>query len=280
MDWERFAFRDDLPRRSLFGNIHVAEAYRARWRAVREIKDDFMRVEKLGRWLERHRTCEPASDFLIRQMAWTCIRHFRKDVLSSIRTSVRPECREGAVEGKFTLCRANLDRILIADGETGQARYRLASGNKMAHKDLDGFIDFLWDFDDKVERKHWRRKGYRMLYERCVKLITASLDANWAASFMRFVKDLFPIANWILPYPNSTVFWQHTKQGERMWLSVFHADVHDRIRHGSPVEWEELLQAQKEACWEIGRGLMMMMISYKLSGRRLAAISGLSIYCH
>jgi hypothetical protein len=49
LDWEQDVFREELAGRSLFGNVHIAETSTARWRAVREAKDDFTKAETLGK---------------------------------------------------------------------------------------------------------------------------------------------------------------------------------------------------------------------------------------
>ena len=143
MDWEQFTFREGLPGRSLFGNVHIAETFTARWRAIREAKDDFVKVEMLGKWLKSYGTVGSIQKLILWHMRWVCIRHFRKDVLSSIRSSVKVEFRNNAAQGKFTLCKDNLDIIL-----EGTQPYQLVSGNKMAYKRLSDFIGFLWDFGD------------------------------------------------------------------------------------------------------------------------------------
>lgn len=123
-------------------------------------------METLGKWLKTYGAAPLVQFYLLFHMRWMCVRHFRKDALSSIKSSIRPEFRSDAAQGRITLCRENLDMIL----DDGQ-RYRLASGNKMAFKHLDDFVDFLWDFGDGQSRKHWEERGYRVLYQRCVHLI-------------------------------------------------------------------------------------------------------------
>ncbi|KAJ9633676.1 hypothetical protein H2199_009288 [Coniosporium tulheliwenetii] len=130
VDWERFTFLDELPGR-------------VRWRAVREARDDLVKVETLGRWLQRYRSSADVRETVFLLMVWTCLRHFRKDVFSSIRASIRPEYRARAIEGDFTLCQANLEKMLMPEDGSDMPQYRLASGNKMAYKELDDFIDFL-----------------------------------------------------------------------------------------------------------------------------------------
>ncbi|KAH7335085.1 hypothetical protein BKA66DRAFT_448656 [Pyrenochaeta sp. MPI-SDFR-AT-0127] len=123
----------------------------------------------------------------------------------------------------------------------------------MAYKDLDDFIDLLWDFDDGRSRKHWEDRGYRVLYKRSVKIVETWCGQGEAGRFQERVKTIFPAVNWVVPYPNHTVFWQHTKQHQRMWLSVFHAQIQVEAAPGQPLEWTELLRAQSGQAWSIGR---------------------------
>ena len=255
IDWTQFTFLEELPGRSLFGNIHIAESFTARWRAIREAKDDFVKVEMLGKWLKSYGAAPAVRKYILWHMRWMCVRHFRKDVLLSIESSIKAEFRSNAAQGRYTLCKENLDMIL----EDGSQAYRLASGNKMAYKDLDDFIDFLWDFDDGRRRKHWEGRGYRVLYKRCAKLIATWCDEEEAQWFCSTVKTVFPTVNWVIPYPNHTVFWQHTKQHQRMWLSVYHSQVQAESRGGQEIEWAQVVQAQVGQCWVIGRNQQQVL---------------------
>jgi hypothetical protein len=252
IDWERFTFLEELPGRSLFGNIYIAETFTARWQAIREAKDDFMKVEMLGRWLKQYGCAATVRKYIIWQMRWICLRHFRKDTLSSIRNSIRAEFRGGAAQGKFTLCKANLDKILMAEGRPDTEPYRLASGNKMAYKDLKEFVDFLWDFKDGRERKHWQERGYRVLYERCARIVEMCCGEDEGEKFRGRVKEVFPVINWVVPYPNHTVFWQHTKQHQRMWVSIYNAQIHREVGVGEKIRWGDLVEMQEGERWIIG----------------------------
>lgn len=250
IDWGQFTFREELAGRSLFGNVYIAETFTARWRAIREAKDDFMKAELLGKWLKAYGTAPSVQRFILWHMRWMCVRHFRKDALSSIESSIKVQFRSDAARARFTLCKENLDAILDSTQP-----YRLASGNKMAYKDLEDFVDFLWDFDDGLDRKHWAERSYRVLYQRCVKIVEDWCGEEEAEEFMEDVKALFPAVNWIVPYPNHTVFWQHTKQHERMWLSLYHPQVYAATDPGEPLAWRELARAYSSGGdWSIRRG--------------------------
>ena len=107
-------FLEELGGRSLFGNIYIADVFKARWCAIREMKDDFVKVDILGRWLRQYKFFD-ITKLILQQMRWICVRHFYKDVLLSIKESIWVEYRTEAIKGRFTLYRVNLDRILALE---------------------------------------------------------------------------------------------------------------------------------------------------------------------
>ena len=146
INWNLFVFDDSLKGRSLFGNIHMVNAFKARWNTVKQAKDDFMIIEGLGRLLLKHRNNKTVRRFLLFQMVWVCIQHFRKSVFASIKDSIRPKYQKEAIEGRFILCKANLDKLLINRKGTLRADwslYCIVKGNKMMYKNVDHFIDFF-----------------------------------------------------------------------------------------------------------------------------------------
>ena len=173
----------------------MAEAYRKRWREVKEVTDDFLRMERVGGWLEKYGRCQEIRKVLLYFLIQICIRRYRKDVFASIKGEIRTECRTEAIQGKFMLCQYELERIRI-DQETGEElAVWIVRGNKMAYKSLGPFIDFLWDYNDGKERKHWEDKGYRTLYQRSVRIVGRLLNERYRKRFRRNLKQLFILNN-------------------------------------------------------------------------------------
>jgi hypothetical protein len=254
IDWTRFTFQRDLQGQSLFGNTHMTEAYQVRWRAVCESKDDFAKVEAFADWLRQYQNTEAVCTQLINELICLCMCHFRKDVLASIKKLIRPEYQQDAVEGKITLCKANLDRILLpvaGEEEEEISPYRLASGNGLVHKNLSCFTDFLWDFDDEQLRKHWANKSYRMLYRRASEAVAAALGANAADEFAEKLKRYFWNTNWVVPYPNRKMFWQRNRQGQLMWLSIWHPVVHEEVKSGQTLDYSSIAKYSCGGHWLI-----------------------------
>ena len=52
---EQYTFLEELGGRSLFSNIYIVDTFKARQRTIQEIKDDFIKVNILGRWLRQYK---------------------------------------------------------------------------------------------------------------------------------------------------------------------------------------------------------------------------------
>jgi hypothetical protein len=86
----------------------------------------------------------------------------------------------------------------------------LVTGNQMRYKGGPAeLVDYLFDFDDKKERKAWAKLAYRRLYESTFRLVEEVLDRQQAEDWASHYKSLVTLTNWILPYackaPYSTV---------------------------------------------------------------------------
>lgn len=55
-----------------------------------------MKLEMLGKWLKGYGTAPSVQRYVLWHMRWMCVRHFRKDVLSSIESSIKEEFRSDA----------------------------------------------------------------------------------------------------------------------------------------------------------------------------------------
>lgn len=113
IDWDQFVLKLPFTDHMLFGNVHMAEAYRKRWREMKEVTDDFLKIEQIGRWLETYGRCRRIRGFLLHYLVQICIEQFRKNVFRSIKSSIREEYRAAAIRGEFMLCRHDLAKILI-----------------------------------------------------------------------------------------------------------------------------------------------------------------------
>ena len=91
-----------------------------------------------------------------------------------------------------------------------------------------------------------------MLHKRCVQIIKSCCGTLKAEAFTEDIKVLFPLVNWIVPYPNYIVFWQHIKQYKRIWLSIYYRDLDSEVEAGEILSWKEIREMYKSS-WKIGR---------------------------
>jgi hypothetical protein len=95
----------------------------------------------------------------------------------------------------------------------------------MGFKDgLAELVDYLFDFDDRKERKAWAKLAYRRLYESTFNLVEEVLNRQWAEDWSSCYKSLVMVTNWVLPYACKATLFKRTKLGDgflsdRMWFS-------------------------------------------------------------
>ena len=122
----------------------------------------------------------------------------------------------------------------------------------MVYKNLKDFINFLQDFNNGLERKYQERKGYWVLYKRCVQIIKSCCGTLKAEAFTKDIKVLFPLVNQIVPYLNYIVFQQYIKQYKRMWLLIYYRDLHSEVEAREILSWKEIREMHKSS-WKIGQ---------------------------
>lgn len=197
IDWKRFVFNAEITHNTLFGNIRMAEAYHSRWKEVREMKDDFMLLERvIELWNEHYRT--PSNRVLLRlYMIMICTRHFRKEVWGLMKDEIKPSLLSKALKGEIMLSQRDVQCTLrkkllypTASKATYQDLY-FVTGNRMTWKELGPLVDFLWNYDDRLARTHWQNKGYRILYQRCSEAIRKTLGKDGRRAWQLDLKHVF-----------------------------------------------------------------------------------------
>jgi hypothetical protein len=251
-EWKNFLFQSNVTNLTLFGNVKMGEAYRARWREVKGLKDDFLLIEQVLSMWEEHRHLPQNLAQLVSFLNYVLVRHFRKDVFAALKKDIRPEYLERALQGDIELCADRLSQVLNPTCRTSRGRGRgqrqaipndlhFVHGNHLRFKDTADFVDFLWYFGDEETRTHWDNKGYRALYQRCCVAIKDISGAGASNTFRLHFRRFFLLTNWVLPYPSSEVFMQRTQDGDRRWISVYCPEVNDiSQRQNRKVSWKDL----------------------------------------
>lgn len=85
-----------------------------------------------------------------------------------------------------------------------------------------------------------------------MQIIKSCLGDNEVEWFISDIKGLFSLINWIVPYLNYTVFWQHTKQYKRMWLLIYCSELDSGVEARERLSWKEIRKMRKSSLWKIG----------------------------
>jgi hypothetical protein len=133
----------------MFNNPLMQTAYRAQYRQVRDVRIDFIRVDKAHQWMLAFSAVPACLDLLEEYLRELCMCMFRKDVFFHIRSALKPECAEAALAGATPLYYASVQNIMHQDSQS----LPLAEGNRLAVKDIDVLFAWLWLWkDDHFER--------------------------------------------------------------------------------------------------------------------------------
>ena len=226
VDWNTFTFKEDNGTALLFGNRVMMQAYKRNREEVIGVTDDFLMAERIDDLLKDIPANSPASNFLQQHLIWLCIRLFRKDVFSILKPHICKDHVSSAMSGTIPLCMTLIEDMLDPD----QPRPYIAGGGRTKYKDTWDLVNYFWDLDDGIERRHWVDKPYRLLYQRCKFMVRRVAGSKGEGRFVRQLKRFFVATNWMLPAPCSYGFWQKTKEtdgGHKMWIALTNAYLWD-----------------------------------------------------
>ncbi|KAL7940156.1 hypothetical protein V8C42DRAFT_356442 [Trichoderma barbatum] len=170
IDWNTLTFRQLYAAYMMFNNPSMQTAYRARYHQVRDVRINFIRVNKAYQWMLEFSAIPACLDLLEDYLRELCLCAFRKDV-----SALKPECIEAAM----------MNSIL----EEYQP-LQLAWGNRLAVKDINVLFAWLWKSkDDHFERKGWNEKTYRMLFQQSFHAIKTARGKAGARLMRHYAKS-------------------------------------------------------------------------------------------
>ena len=214
MDWKQLIFKEKYSRQIRFGNFSLALQYKARWESIRNIKTNYINIEACRGWMSRYKSNEARAE-VIKCMIHLCLQQFRLDVTAYLNPSDKELQRE-ILEDKVQLCVDDIARIL------GEEPY-LVKGNKTKAKSFYEVFEQLWGTGTIVgERKGWKNKPYRVLYQTAEKIVVAGLEdrnakAVWKSSFYEELHKY----HWVYPVPEAIAGCFVSKEkGKRKWWSL------------------------------------------------------------
>ncbi|KAE8371006.1 hypothetical protein BDV26DRAFT_299204 [Aspergillus bertholletiae] len=173
LDWGTMTFRYPFALYMMFDNPSLQAAYRARYAQVRDVRQDFLRIIQIHRWMEEFSAVLCCLELLEDLLQQLCLCIFRKDVFTHVQHLLRPEHVARALAGEVPLYWSSVEPILI---ESVQPPV-LLQGNRVAVKSIDTLYAWLWEWKDgQYDRHGWKDKPYRMVYRQGYEIIQQIRD--------------------------------------------------------------------------------------------------------
>jgi hypothetical protein len=224
VDWETMTFRQPFAQYMTFNNPSMQTAYHARYGQIRDVRIDFIRVDKTRQWMMEFSAVPTCLGLLEEYLEQLCLCAFRKDVFSFIQHLLHKDHVEAALAGQVPLCWASINRVLKGKHQPP----KLAMGNRLAIKSVQVIFSWLWEWKDRqFERRGWNDKPYRMLYQQSFGIIELIRGKHQARTWKKSLKRTFLQSHWLLPYPQNQSFMRKSKEsGEVVWWPSFHRGLY------------------------------------------------------
>jgi hypothetical protein len=220
VDWTTLTFKQPHAAYMMFNNPSMQAAYHARYRQIRDVRIDFIRVDKARQWMIEFSSVPDCLLLLEKYLRQLCLCAFRKDVFAYIKSVLHPDHMEAALAGEVPLCYDSVRDALAERHRPPQ----LAYGHRLAVKNIDVLFAWLWEWKDgQFERKGWNDKPYRMLFQQSFHAVKTARGKDGARKWRQELKKSFLRSHWMLPYPQSQGFMRKDKQTkEFVWWPSFH----------------------------------------------------------
>lgn len=215
----------------LVGNILVHEEYKRRWRAVKDLRDVFVRFNQAESWYDRY-DMQSKPHLQLRWLEYLHVlnlEQFDIDIWKAMLQAQKrsPELIPEVVQqhASMRFCHREMRKAFRVDGDL--CGPHLVTGNKKRFSEVMELFHFLFGWDDKEERTGWGSKPYRVILQKSCELVGRRLGDLRARKWMEDFFHLVRLTHWILPYPSDSSFIAATKTSQRqglkgrmMWFSL------------------------------------------------------------
>jgi hypothetical protein len=226
VDWEQLEFRRRIAHKIAFTSSMLRDTYRKNWERVRESKDDYVRIEGAGQWIERYWAVDQYREYITQFLLVMIMRSYRREVFRYYKYLFRPESYKQAREGLIMLCPASTREHFIDD-----TAIHLVDPRRIQVKNIQDLLELLWGFDNGINRSSWEDAPFRVLCRRACELIAASLGARKSAEFHELVGRYFVATHWLIPYPTPRKFTQKGKDKVPLWIGLSHWHLSLKYEH-------------------------------------------------
>lgn len=221
----------------LVGNALVHEEYKRRWRAVKDLRDVYIRFSQAESWYGRYNVRQ-SRHLLARWLEYLHalnLEQFDADVRKAM-LKCNERCFELTLDavtqlrqqGEVGFCYSSMKQMFQVDGASCPPHF--VTGNKMRFETVGDLLNFLFLWEDGEERTGWGSKPYRAILQKTFELIERLLGYRRAERWLDEFFHLVRLTHWVLPYPSNAAFITTTKtsrnqglKGRMMWLSAVYA---------------------------------------------------------
>jgi hypothetical protein len=234
INWATWRFAPPHGENILVGNVLMHEEYKRRWRAVKDLRDVYIRFNQAESWYERYSVQHSAalSDKWLEYLHALNLEQFDTDVWGAVLKCHKrsPELAPEAIQhrGDIRFCYHDMKRMFAVDAAIGPPHF--VTGNKMRFEKVAELLDFLFLWEDGQERPGWGHKPYRVILQKSFDLIERRLGYQRAAKWLDEFFHLVRLTHWVLPYPSNATLIMSTKtsrsqglKGRMMWFSAVYA---------------------------------------------------------
>ncbi|TGO31397.1 hypothetical protein BHYA_1028g00010 [Botrytis hyacinthi] len=243
----------------LVGNALVHKEYERRWRAVKDLRDVYIRFNQAASWYDRYNLS--CNDTLLNQwleyLFALNIEQFNTDIWKEMLKSHKhsPELSPLAfqLQENIRFCYKGMKGLFLVDGVAAPPHF--VTGNKMRFHKANDLLDFLFSWRDDQERRGWAHKPYRIILQKTFELIERYMGKWVAEDWLKRFLYLVQLTHWVLPYPTQLNLIGSTKTNNNaglkrrmMWFSSVYANdekvklplrehpqtLHDILRRASP----------------------------------------------
>lgn len=259
-NWATWRFASPHGENILVGNVLMHEEYKRRWRAVKDLRDVYVRFNQADSWYNRYQV-QQSPPLLAKWLEYLHVlnlEQFDTDIWKAmLKCNKRsPELTAEAIQrkGEIRFCYHDMKSMFSVDHNAGPPHF--VTGNKMRFEDVADLLDFLFLWGDDQERPGWGNKPYRAILQKSYDLIERRLGYRRADKWLDEFFHLVRLTHWVLPYPSNASFIMSTKtsrnqglKGRMMWFSAVYANpekVALPIRSHPRTLYDILWQARRE----------------------------------
>jgi hypothetical protein len=234
-NWATWRFAPPHGENILVGNMLMHEEYKRRWRAVKDLRDVYVRFSQAEAWYDRYnvQAHPPLLAKWLEYLHALNLEQFDTDVWKVMLKSNKrsPELAPDAVarQGEMQFCHYSMKRMFSINGTVVDPYF--VTGNKMRFERVGALLNFLFLWEDGEDRAGWGHKPYRTILQKSFELIERRLGNRRANLWLDEFFHLVRLTHWVLPYATNTALISSTKtsynqhlQGRMMWFSAVYAN--------------------------------------------------------